>query len=71
MGALGIIRKTVKIADLVDGMTVEINGNQETVSNKWLKQCQFMGWTYKGDTHRNGITRIIFVVPTAFGFRYE
>ena len=55
----------VAVQDLQHGDTVEINGSLETVSAKNIKHCSFMGWTYKGDTHRHGIKRVWFIVPTA------
>lgn len=56
-----IIRKTVSVADLKNGDTVEIDGKMETVSRNHLKRG-FAGHTYKGDPHKKGITKITFKV---------
>ena len=66
-----MIRKLIKVSDLKNGYTVEIDGKIETVGAKYLKLCSFMGWTYKGDPFREGITRVVFKVPIKGGFRYE
>ena len=70
MGAPSLIRKTVTVADLQHGNTVEINGNFETVSRSHLKRG-FHGHSYKGDPHRHGIVKVTFKVQIANGFRYE
>jgi hypothetical protein len=66
-----IIKIVTHLADLRYCNTVEINGNIETVDQKYLKFCPFMGWTYKGQQYREGITKVIFKVPTIDGYRYE
>lgn len=66
----GVIKTTVSLDELKNGDTVEIGGQLETVSLKYLKHCSFMGRTYKGHPYRQGITRVRFVVPTAGGVRY-
>lgn len=68
---MNFYRKIVNVSELKNGDTVEINGKIETLSSRYLKNCPFLGVTYKGDTFRSGITKIIFVVPTANGFRHE
>ncbi len=70
MGASNLARKIVPIADLKNGDTVEISGELETVSSTHLTRG-FMGYSYKGDTHRNGIVKVTFNAPIANGFRYE
>lgn len=65
-----IIRSTVHVCDLKHGDTVEVNGVLYTVSGNDLRYG-FCGHTYKGDPHPRGITKVVFKVPTAFGFRYE
>ena len=42
-----------------------------SVSKTHLNYCNFIGNTYKGNTFRNGITKIIFIVQTSDGVRYE
>jgi hypothetical protein len=62
-------KAVVMVVDLKHGDTVQINGELETVSRNHLKRG-FTGWTYKGDPHPNGITKVTFVVPTGKGVRY-
>lgn len=64
-----ILKSVVSVYDLKHGDTVELDGKLETVSRNHLGHG-FMGYTYKGDTHRNGIVKIVFKVPTASGFCY-
>ena len=70
MSAPNLIRKTVTVADLQHGNTVEINGNLETVSRLHLNRG-VNGHTYKGHPHRHGIVKVTFKVQIANGFRYE
>jgi len=70
MDAPNLIRKTVTVADLHHGNTVEINGSLETVSRSHLN-LGFHGLAYKGDPHRNGIVKVTFKVQIANGYRYE
>ena len=70
MGDPILIRKTVPVADLQNGDTVEISGKLETVSRSHLKRG-FHGHTYKGDPDKNGIVKVTFKVLSANGFRYE
>ena len=71
MSACNFTRETVLVTDLKHGDTVEVDGGLETVSKTHLKHCNFIGNTYKGNTFRNGITKIIFIVQTSDGVRYE
>lgn len=64
------IKKTVPVSTLKAGDTVEIDGKLETVSRHHLKKG-FTGDTYKGSPYRNGITKIVFKVPVANGYRYQ
>lgn len=66
-----IVRELIKVSDLKKGYTVEVDGRLETVIIRYVKHCSFMGWTYKGDPFREGITRVVFKVPIRGGFRYE
>ena len=66
-----IIRKTVAVSDLRQGDTVEINGCTHTVTANRIKSDPFFGVTYEGAAYPQGITKITFVVPTAFGVRYQ
>jgi hypothetical protein len=70
VSASNIVRKIVSLQDLKHGDTVEINGELETVSKSFLKRCEFMCHTYKGDPFIGGITKVVFKVPTAHGYRY-
>ena len=77
-----IIRTTVRVEDLKGGDTVEINlkcifdesakDNWQfiTVSKEDLTYSSFMGHAFRGCTYRNGITKINWKVPTAYGYRY-
>jgi hypothetical protein len=65
------IKTTVKVSELKHGDTVEIDGNLKTVSRDHLKKDELFGYTFQGDPHRDGITKVVFKVPTAFGFRFE
>ena len=65
-----IIRRVISISELKACHTVEIDGKMETVIASRISEG-FMGWTYKGQQFRNGITRIIFRVPIKDGFREE
>lgn len=67
---MNTIKKTISVADLKAGDTVEIDGRMETVSAHHLR-IGFTGATYKGDPHHRGIIRVNFRVPTAKGFRIE
>jgi len=66
-----IIRTTVKISDLKHGDTVEIDGQLKTVNKKYLKHNPLFGWSFEGAPFPRGITKVVFKVPTAFGFRYQ
>lgn len=63
-----IIREVVDVADLTVGDTVEVNGKMETVNRNHLT-IGFTGNCYKGDPFHNGITKVTFKVPTAYGYR--
>lgn len=65
-----IIRENVKVSDLKNGDTVEVNGKLETVNYHHLKNGP-IGATCKGDPHRLGICKVTFKVPTAFGYRCQ
>jgi len=65
------IKRKIHISELKSGMTIEINGNFETVSKKFLKFCPFMGYSYKGDSSTKYLNRIMFKVPVKDGYRYE
>ena len=62
-----ILRTTINISELEQGMTVEHNGNMYTVSRNDVKYDRLWGYSYRGDSSRQTITRIQFVVPTSFG----
>jgi len=62
-----LIREQIKISELEQGMTVEVNGKLETVSMEYVKYNSFMGWSYKGDASKKEITLVKFKVPTANG----
>ena len=62
-----ILRTTINISALEQGMTVEHNGKIYTVSKNDIKYDHLWGYSYRGDCSKQTITRIQFVVPTAFG----
>ena len=62
-----ILRTTINISALEQGMTVEHNGKIYTVSRNDIKYDHLFGYSYRGDFYKQTITRIQFVVPTAFG----
>jgi endonuclease III len=62
-----LIKTIISVSDLRQGMTVEIDGNLKTVSLNKIKQ----NYIYDGQRYKDGITRVQFVVPTAFGVRVE
>ena len=67
-----IIRSEIEIKDLLQGMTVEVNGKFITVSIKHITFDSFFGrYCFQGDGSKDKITRIQFKVPTAYGFRLE
>lgn len=66
-----VIRTSVKLSDLKHGDTVEIDGQLKTVDKKYLKHDSLFGWSFEGAPYPTGITKIVFKVPTAFGFRYQ
>ena len=67
-----LIKKIVKVSDLMHGDTVEFENELETVSRSHIKHNELFGYTYKGDPFLSGITKVIFKVPIANGrFRYE
>lgn len=70
MSASVMVRELIQVSDLKKGYTVEVDGKLETVGINYLKHCSFMGWTYKGNPFREGITRVVFKVPIKGGFRY-
>jgi hypothetical protein len=61
-----IVRTRIKISELEHGMTVEFNGEILTVSRKDIKKNEH-GLSYRGDSRQKEITRIQYLVPTAFG----
>ena len=61
-----IVRTKINISELEHGMTVEFNGEILTVSRKDIKTNEH-GLSYRGDSRQKEITRIQYLVPTAFG----
>ena len=69
---MALIKKIVKVSDLMHGDTVEVENKLETVSRAHIKHNELFGYTYKGDPFLSGITKVVFKVPIANGrFRYE
>ena len=69
---MALIKKIVKVSDLMNGDTVEVENKLETVSRVHIKHNELFGYTYKGDPFLSGITKVVFKVPIANGrFRYE
>lgn len=68
---MNMIRTLISLEDLRHGMTVDLDGRLHTVDSKEIKRSEFMGLTFLGDPWRKGITRVVFKVPTARGYRYE
>lgn len=62
-----LVKTTINISDLQQGMTVEYNGELLTVSNKDIKHNELFGYSFRGDCSKKTITRIEFAVPTLFG----
>lgn len=69
---MAFIKQNVKVSDLRNGDTIELDGKLETVSRSYIKNNELFGYTYKGDPFLNGVTRVVFRVPVfGGGFRYE
>lgn len=69
---MAFIKKTVNVANLRNGDTVEIENKLETVARVHIKHNELFGYTYKDDPFLSGITKVVFKVPIAGGgFRYE
>lgn len=64
-----VIRTTVSISSLEQGMTVEVNGQCRTVSRKDIRHDDLLGWSYLGDASKKTITKIQFAVTTANGIQ--
>lgn len=66
-----IIKTDIRIADIKQGMTIEQNDKFYTVSKKDVKYCEFLGFSFKGDSSKKVLKRIQFKVPTLTGYRLE
>lgn len=62
-----ILRTKINICDLEQGMTVEHNGKLVTVSRNDIKFNELFGYSFRGDGSIQTVTRIQFIVKTAFG----
>lgn len=62
-----IIKTVISVSDLQQGMTIEVGGKMQTVARSKVGQ----NYIYDGQRYKNGITRVQFVVPTAYGVRIE
>lgn len=62
-----IIKTTINISDLKQGMTVEYCGRLITVSKNDIRFNDLFGYSFKGDGSKQTITRIQFAVPVSFG----
>jgi hypothetical protein len=62
-----LVKTTINIWDLQQGMTVEHNGELITVSNKDIKHNELFGYSFRGDCSKKTITRVQFIVPTLKG----
>jgi hypothetical protein len=65
------IIKKVPLSNLRVGDTVNYNGELRTVGKTDVKHSAFMRYSFLGDASIKSIERVIFVVPTACGVRYE
>jgi len=66
-----IIKTDIRIADIKQGMIIEQNDNFYTVSKNDVKYCEFLGYSFKGDSSKKVLKRIQFKVPTLTGYRLE
>jgi len=62
-----LVRTTINILDLQQGMTVDYNGQLITVSKNDITKNDLFGYSFIGDSSKKTITRVQFAVPTAFG----
>ena len=62
-----LVKTTISISDLQQGMTVEFNGQLITVSRKDIVYNELFGYSFRGDCSKKTITRVQFEVPTANG----
>ena len=62
-----LVKTTIAISDLVQGMTVEYQGQLHTV-NKNSVTKGFCGYAFNGDASSKTITRVQFKVPTNKGY---
>lgn len=62
-----LVKTTINISDLQQGMTVEFDGQLITVSRKDINYNELFGYSFKGDCSSKTITRVQFAVQTANG----
>lgn len=62
-----IVKSSIHISDIRQGMTIEWYGEMVTVSGTDIQRCPFMGLTFRGDASKKILTRIQFAVPTSRG----
>lgn len=60
-----IVKTTIAVSDLQQGMTVEVDGHLKTVDVRKVKP----NYIYDGQRYRDGITRVQFAVQTASGIQ--
>ena len=61
-----LVKSTISLSELEQGMTVEFNGMLLTVGKNDVKRNEH-GLSFRGDSSKKTITRVQFKVPTAFG----
>ena len=66
-----IIKTDIRIADIKKGMIIEQNDKFYTVSKNDVKYCEFLGYSFRGDSSKKILKRIQFKVPTSNGYRLE
>ena len=66
-----MIKTDIRIADIKQGMTIEQNGNFYTASKYDVKYCNFLGYSFRGDSSKKVLKRVQFKVPVLNGYRIE
>lgn len=66
-----IIKTDIRITDIKQGMIIEHNNAFHTANKKDVKYCQFLGYSFRGDSSKKILKRIQFKAPILGGFRIE
>lgn len=66
-----IIKTDIRITDIKQGMIIEHNNEFYTVCKNDVKYCEFLGYSFKGNSSKKVLKRIQFKVPILNGYRIE